>query len=183
MSNKDKPPGADQEQKELTVEDLLKDLPLGEEQKKLLAGVINGVAVNLNQINTRLENLEKQPAQESSDIYEGLSADQKYQVMMAKATAPAAAQQQGLLQALLSRAGGSSGGGDLTGLVKSAETIQALRTVIFPEPTALQMAMEKAQVAQVLAQTRLMNKVAGRATSDYLDELEKEIGKEGKEEA
>ena len=53
--------------------------------------------------------------------------------------------------------------------------IGRLRSVIFPEPTALQMAMEKANVAQVLAQTRLMNKVSGKETDKYLDNLEKEL--------
>ena len=179
MSNNKEKPG--EETQEPTIEDLLKDLPLKEEHKALLARVIGGVATNLTQINNRLETLEKQPAADNPDLYAGLSADQKYQVMIAKASAPAAAAQQGLLQSLLSR---SSGGGDLSSLLKSAETIQSLRSVLFPAPTPLQLAMEKAQVSQLLAQTRLMNKVAGKATSDYLDKIEKELeGSTGSEEA
>jgi len=171
-----------EETREPTIEDMLNELPLSDQGKKLLAGVIGGVAANLNQISTRLETLEKQPANENPDIYSGLSADQKYNVLIAKSSAPAAAAQQSLLQALVSRAGGGGGGGgggDLSNLVKSAETIQGLRSVLFPAPTPLQMAMEKAQVAQVLAQTRLMNKVAGKATSDYLDKIEAGLEESG----
>ncbi|GAI63690.1 unnamed protein product, partial [marine sediment metagenome] len=124
MSDKEKPAAETQEP---TIEDLLKDLPLKEEQKALLAKVIGGVVVNLNQINTRLDTLEKQPAADNPDIYSGLSPDQKYQVLITKASAPAAAAQQGLLQALLARSsggsGGGGGGGDLAALAKSAESI------------------------------------------------------------
>ncbi|MBA7494212.1 hypothetical protein ES702_04786 [subsurface metagenome] len=157
---------------EPNLEDVFKDLPISDDQKKLLAGVIGGVAANLTQINTRLETLEKQPANENPDLYAGLSPDQRYQVLMARASAPAAAAQQGLLQALLSRVGGGGGGGDLAALAKSAASIQALRTILTPEVTPLQEAMEKAQVASILAQTRLVNKVAGKATSDYVDKIE-----------
>jgi len=177
MSNNKEKPG--EETPEPTIEDLLKDLPLKEEQKALLAKVIGGVVVNLNQLNTRLETLEKQlaPAADNPDLYSGLSAEQKYQVLMAKASGPAAAAQQSLLQALVSGSRGGSGGsgGDLAALAKSAESIQALRTILIPEASPFQVAMEKAQVSQLLAQTRLMNKVAGKSTSDYLDKLELEL--------
>jgi len=179
MGKDDEKPG--EETQEPTIEDLLKDLPLKEEQKALLARVIGGVATNLSQINTRLESLEKQPAADNPDLYAGLSAEQKYQVLMAKASAPAAAAQQGLLQALLSRSTGGSGGGDLAALAKSAESIQALRTILSPEASPIQQAMERAQVTQIIAQTRLMNKVAGKETSDYLDKLEKSLAGEGEE--
>ncbi|GAI69145.1 unnamed protein product, partial [marine sediment metagenome] len=164
---------------EPTIEDLLKDLPLKEEQKALLARVIGGVAANLTQINTRLESLEKLPAADNPDLYDGLSAEQKYQVLMAKASAPAAAAQQGLLQALVARSTGGGSGGDLAALAKSAESIQALRTILLPEASPIQQAMERAQVTQIIAQTRLMNKVAGKETSDYLDKLEKSLAGEG----
>ena len=165
-----------------TIDELLKDLPLKEEQKTLLVNLISGIATNLNQINTRLDTLEKQPAAENPDIYSGLNAEQKYQVLMAKASAPAAAAQQGLLQALLARStGGGSGGGDLAALAKSAESIQALRTILLPEASPIQQAMERAQVSQIISQTRLMNKVAGKETSDYLDKLEKSLAEEGAE--
>ncbi|GAI67254.1 unnamed protein product [marine sediment metagenome] len=180
MSNHDEKPGTGEETQEPTIEDLLKDLPLKEEQKALLARVIGGVATNLTQINTRLESLEKQPAADNPDLYAGLNAEQKYQVLIAKASAPAAAAQQGLLQALLSRASGG-GGGDLAALAKSAESIQALRTILSPPPSAIQTAMERAQVSQIISQTRLMNKVAGKETGDYLDKLEKSLAEEGEE--
>lgn len=179
MSKDNEKPG--EETQEPTIEDLLKDLPLKEEQKVLLARVIGGVATNLTQINTRLESLEKQPAADNPDLYAGLSADQKYQVLIAKAAAPAAAAQQGLLQALLSRSSGGGSGGDLAALAKSAESIQALRTILSPAPSAIQIAMERAQVSQIISQTRLMNKVAGKETSDYLDKLEKSLAEEGEE--
>ncbi|GAI83481.1 unnamed protein product [marine sediment metagenome] len=99
--------------------------------------------------------------------------------MMAKASGPAAEAQQGLLQALLTRSGGGggggSGGGDLAALAKSAESIQALRSILTPEASPIQIAMERAQVSQIISQTRLMNKVAGKETSDYLDKLEKSL--------
>ena len=175
-TGKDKP---GEETREPTIEDMLNELPLSDQGKKLLAGVIGGVAANLNQISSRLETLEKQPANENPDIYAGMSADQKYQVMMAKASAPAAAAQQQLYQGLLAGLKGSGGGGDFSSLIKSAETIQGLRNVLFPAPTPLQVALEKAQVSQVLAQTRLMNKVAGKTTSDYLDKIEAELERTG----
>ena len=177
MSNKNEEPQQEtgEETPDTTIEDLLKDLPLKEEQKVLLARVIGGVVVNLNQINTRLDTLEKQPADENPGVYDGLTPDQKYQVLMARASAPAAEAQQGLFQALLSRSSGGGGGGDLAALVKSADSILALRSILTPAATPLQIAMEKAQVSQLLAQTRLMNKVAGKATSDYLDKIESEL--------
>lgn len=175
MSKDDEKPGTGEETPGPTIEDLLKDLPLKEEQKVLLAKVISGVVVNLNQINTRLDTLEKQPAADNPDIYAGLSAEQRYQVLMAKASAPAAAAQQGLLQALLSRSSGGGSGGDLAALAKSAESIQALRSILTPEASPIQIAMERAQVSQIISQTRLMNKVAGKETSDYLDKLEKSL--------
>ena len=180
MGKDDEKPG--EETQEPTIEDLLKDLPLKEEQKVLLARVIGGVATNLTQINTRLESLEKQPAADNPDLYAGLNAEQKYQVLIAKASAPAAAAQQGLLQALLSRSGSGGGsGGDLAALAKSAESIQALRTILSPPASPIQIAMERAQVSQIISQTRLMNKVAGKETGDYLDKLEKSLAEEGEE--
>ena len=188
--NEDQPPAAvpgqeqtdpEKEHLEPTLEDLFKDLPISDDQKKLLANVVGGIATGMAKLNERLSALETQPAADNPDLYAGLSPEQKYEVLMAKASAPAAAAQQGVLQALLARAGGG-GGSDLATLAKSAETIQSLRSLIFPEPSAMQLAMEKAQVAQVLAQTRLMNKVAGKATSDYLDKIEAELEPTGEAE-
>ena len=182
MGKNDETPDPGEETQEPTIEDLLKDLPLKAEQKALLTKVIGGVVVNLNQINARLDTMEKQPAQpaaENPDLYDGLSAEQRYQVLMAKASAPAAAAQQGLLQALLSRStGGGSGGGDLAALAKSAESIQALRAILTPEASPIQIALEREQVSQIISQTRLMNKVAGKETSEYLDKLEKSLAAE-----
>ncbi|MBA7515794.1 hypothetical protein ES705_07853 [subsurface metagenome] len=171
------------EEKELTVDDLLADLPLDDKKKKMVSAILTGVVTNLSQINTRLDNLGKQPAPENPDIYEGLSAEQKYQVMMARASAPAAAAQQGLIQALLSRAGGG-GGSDIDQLIGSADRLRALRDAFSPAPTAVQVAMEKAQIASVISQTRLMNKVAGKETDKYLDALAAELvgGETGGEE-
>jgi len=177
MSKTDGKPGTGEDTPEPTIDDLLNELKLSDQGKKMLTMIISGVANNIKEISSRLDGLEKQPAADNPDIYAGLSAEQKYNVLIAKASGPAAAAQQGVLQSLLARLGGGGGGsgGDLSNLVKSAETIQGLRAVLSPEPTALQLAMEKAQVAQVLSQTRLMNKVAGKATSDYLDKIEAEI--------
>ncbi|MBA7523183.1 hypothetical protein ES705_16522 [subsurface metagenome] len=181
MSKNDEKPEEDTAAaaQEPSIEELLNDLPIKEEQKELLVKLISGVAANLQQIGTRLDSLEKQPAQpavDNPDIYSGLSAEQRYQVLMAKASAPAAAAQQGLIQALLSRSSSGGGsGGDLAALAKSAESIQALRTILTPEASPIQAAMERAQVSQIISQTRLMNKVAGKETSDYLDKLEKSL--------
>jgi len=162
------------EEKEPTVEGLLAELPLSDKSKKAVTALLTGLVTNLTQINTRLDNMEKQPAPENPDIYQGLSGDQKYQVMMARASAPAQAAQQGLLQALLSRAG-SGGGSEIDQLVTSGERIKTLRDIFSPAPTMVQIAMEKAQIASVIAQSRLMNKVAGHETSKYLDTLEREL--------
>jgi len=179
MSKDDGTP--EEKTQEPSIEELLNELPLKDEHKALLVKVIGGVVTNLTQINTRLADLEKQPAADNPDTYSGLTAEQKYQVMMAKASAPAAEAQQGLLQALLSRSSGTGGGGDLAALAKSAESIQALRTILTPAASPVQEAMERAQVSQIISQTRLMNKVAGKETSDYLDKLEKSLAGEGGE--
>lgn len=166
------------EEKELTVEDLLADLPLDDKKKKMVSALLTGLVNNLSQINARLDNLAKQPAAENPDIYDGLSAEQKYQVMMARASAPAAAAQQGLLQALLSRAGGGGGSSEMDQLLGSADKIAKFRDIFSPAPSPVQIAMEKAQIASVIAQTRLMNRVAGKETDKYLDALEKETAAE-----
>ncbi len=182
MANNKGKPGTEEKQGP-TFEDLLADLPLDDEKKKMVSNLVNGLVTSLNQISTRLDTLEKQPATENPDIYEGLSAEQKYQVMMAKASAPAAAAQQGLIQSLLARSAGG-GGSEIEQLVSSADKIKALRDVFSPAPTVVQLAQEKAQVASIIAQTRLMNKVAGKETDKYLDALAAELvgGETGGEE-
>ena len=183
-NNKDKADETGKEEKELTVEDLLADVPLDDKKKKMVSALVTGLVANLSQLNTRLDNLEKQPAAESPDIYDGLTPDQKFQVMMAKASGPAAAAQQGLLQALLSRAGKGGGGSEIDQLVASADRIKTFRDIFSPAPTPVQVAMEKAQIASVIAQTRLMNKVAGKETDKYLDAMAAELagGEAGGEE-
>jgi len=178
MSNKKK---AEEETREPTFEELLKELPLKDEHKQLLVKVVSGIAGNLQALTERLDKVETQPAADNPDLYAGLSAEQKYNVLLAKASAPAAAAQQNMIQTLLSRAGGGSGGGELAGLFKSAESIAALRNILSPAPSPLQAAMEKAQVSQMLAQTRLMNKVAGKATDDYLEKIAAEVAAAGEE--
>ena len=173
MSKNDEKPGG--EEKELTLDVLLADLPLDDEKKKMVSALVTGLVASLNQISTRLETLEKQPATENPDIYEGLSAEQRYNVLMAKASAPAAGAQQGLMQALLARSAGGGGGSDIEQLLGSAERIKSFRDIFSPAPTALQIASEKAQIAQVLAQTRLMNRVAGKETDKYLEKLASEL--------
>lgn len=180
MGKDDEKPGTGEDAQEPTIDELLNELPLKDEHKQLLVKLVSGMAGSLQAINARLDSVEKQPAADNPDLYSGLTADQKYQVLMAKASAPAAAAQQQLWQSLLSRAGGGSGG-DLAALAKSAESIQALRSILTPEASPIQIAMERAQVSQIISQTRLMNKVAGKETSDYLDKLEKTLSDEGGE--
>ncbi len=179
MGKEDEKPG--EETKEPTIDELLNELPLKDEHKQLLVKLVSGIAGSLQAINARLDSVEKQPAADNPDLYAGLTTEQKYQVLMAKASAPAAAAQQGVLQALLARAGGGSGGGDLSALAKSAESIQALRNILSPAASPFQIAMEKAQVSQILAQTRLMNKVAGKTTDDYLEKIASELEAAGAE--
>ena len=180
MGKDDEKPGTGEDAQEPTIDELLNELPLKDEHKQLLVKLVSGMAGSLQAIDARLDSVEKQPAADNPDLYSGLTADQKYQVLMAKASAPAAAAQQQLWQSLLSRAGGGSGG-DLAALAKSAESIQALRAILTPEASPIQIAMERAQVSQIISQTRLMNKVAGKETSDYLDKLEKTLSDEGGE--
>ncbi|MBA7612456.1 hypothetical protein ES703_19692 [subsurface metagenome] len=165
-----------------TLEDMLKELPIPEKYKAVVQTLVAGILNSMVQINDRLAGLEsKAPAaQDTPGAFEGLSAEQRYNILYARASAPAAEAQMQLYQGLLTgmrggNSGGGGGGGDLATLAKSAESIQALRTILIPEASPLQVAMEKAQVSQLLAQTRLMNKVAGKATSNYLDKLESEI--------
>ncbi len=158
-----------------TLEDMLKELPIPEKYKGVVQNLVAGILNGMVQINDRLAGLEsKAPAaQDTPGAFEGLSPEQRYNILYARASAPAAEAQMQLYQGLLSGMRGNSGGGDLATLAKSAESIQALRTILLPEASPIQVAMERAQVSQIIAQTRLMNKVAGKETSDYLDKLEK----------
>lgn len=166
-----------------SLEDMLKELPIPDKHKAIVQNLVTGILNGMVQINDRLQGLEKKApaAQETPGAFEGLSADQRYNILYARASAPAAQAQMGLYQGLLSGMKGNSGGGDLSTLAKSAESIQALRSILLPAASPIQEAMERAQVSQIIAQTRLMNKVAGKQTSDYLDNLEKGLAGEGGE--
>ncbi|MBA7526689.1 hypothetical protein ES705_18856 [subsurface metagenome] len=169
-----------------TLDDMLKELPIPEKYKALVQTLVTGVLNGMVKINDRLAGLEsKAPAaQDTSEAFEGLSAEQRYNILYARASAPAAEAQMQLYQGLLSGmrgGGGGDSGGGIDQLLGSAEKIQALRALIIPEASPVQVAMERAQVSQIIAQTRLMNKVAGKETSDYLDKLEKGLASEGEE--
>ena len=157
-----------------TLEDLLDGVPISDEKKQVLSSLFEGLANNLAQINNRLADLETKGDSADPEMLKDLTAEQKYNILLAKASAPAAAAQQNLLQAMVTRSG-SSGGSEIEQLVGSAEKINALRSIFSPEPSPVQVAMEKAQIAQTIAQSRLVNKVAGKQTSDYLDKLEKDL--------
>jgi len=168
---------------EPSVEDLLGELPLSDKNKKVVAALLGGLATNLTQINKRLETLETRGDSTGPELFEGLTAEQKYNVLLARASAPAQAAQTQMWQGLLGQVSKGSGGGgnEIDQLLKSGERINALRSVFSQEPSPVQVAMEKAQVASVLAQTRLMNRVAGKQTDDYLDKLEQENAAGGSE--
>jgi len=169
------------EEKEPVIEDLLDELPLSEKSKKMVAALLGGLASNLTQINKRIEAMESSGDSTAPELFDGLSPEQKYNILMAKYAAPAQAAQSGIWELLLSRAGGGGGGGEIDTLLKSGEKIKALRDAFSPEPSAVQVAMEKANVAQVIAQTRLMNKVAGKQTDSFLDNISKDLGSDGSE--
>ena len=161
------------------LESMIKELP--EKFQPMFRHLVTGVFQSLVQTNERLAALESKPAQAADQpgMFEGMTTEQRYQILLTRAQAPAAQAQMGLYQALLGGLKGGNTGGGIDSLLASAEKIQALRTLIIPEPSSLQVMMEKAQVSQLMAQTRLMNKVAGKETSTYLDKLEKELTGEG----
>jgi len=186
MSNNDKEreKAAEAKKKEITLEGMLEGLPIPDEHKQALMNLVSNMVSSLSESNQRLVAIETRvaAAEDNPKKYDGagLSGDQIYQIEMAKASAPAAAAQQQLISAVIGSRG--QGGGGLDSLVKSAESLTSLRNFLLPPPTAIQMAMEKAQVNQIIAQTRLMNKLTGKTADKYLDDLEKEIAAEGKEE-
>ena len=160
------------------LETLLKELP--EKYQPVIRHLVTGVFSSLVQTNERLAAIENKPAQPTDPpgIFEGLTSEQRYNVLMTRAQAPAAQAQMQLYQGLLGGLKGGNTGGGIDSLLASAEKIQALRALITPEPSPMQIAMEKANIHQMVAQTRLMNKVSGKQTSEYLDKLEKELGGE-----
>ncbi|MBA7523844.1 hypothetical protein ES705_15978 [subsurface metagenome] len=174
MGKENEQKSQEQEEQSPDLESLLKELP--EKYQPVIRHLVTGVFNSLVQTNERIAELEKKPAvQDAPGTLDGLTPEQKYNVLMSRASAPAAQAQMQLYQGLLAGMKGNSGGGELAALAKSAESIQALRTILLPEASPIQQAMERAQVSQIISQTRLMNKVAGKETSDYLDKLEKSL--------
>lgn len=176
---KEKEKAAEAEKGEVTFESMLAELPITDEQKQALTNLVTNLVTSITQTNERLAAIEAKASEFNAKKYEGagLSAEQIFSIEMAKATAPAAAAQQQLISAVLTGRGGGDSG--LGGLVKSAESLNTLRNFLLPQPSPLQVAQEKAQIHQMIAQTRLMNKVTGKQTDSYLDHLEKELGEEG----
>ena len=177
----------EEEKKEVTLDSILKELPIPEEHKQAINNLLTNLATSvvetkqqLAEMNLKLDQVEAGASKATAETYKGLSADQIYQIEMAKATGPAQQAQHQLLQMMLG--GTRSSGGGLDELIKDADKFNALRSIFAPPPTPLQIATDKAQVFQMLAQTRLMNKVIGKATDSYLDKLEAGLGEpEGEE--
>ena len=170
MSNgdKEKEKAAEAEKKEVTFESLLEGLPIPDEHKQALMNLVNNMVTSIAKTNERLAAIEAKPSEFNATKYEGagLTAEQIFSIEMAKASAPAAAAQQQLISAVISGRGGSDSGG-LGGLVKSAEALNSLRDYLLPPPTAQQIALEQAQIEQIKAQTRLMDRVTGKKVEDF----------------
>lgn len=168
------------EKTEPTIDEVLDGLPIAAEHKQVVKTLLSEVAQSIIQTNERLTGMEAKITElatssneATSKTYESLSADQVYQIEMAKAQAVSQAASSKLLEAMV--ASRNPGGGGLGELAKSADSINALRTILLPPPTPLQAAMEKAQVAQVISQTRLMNRLTGKKADEYLDKLEESL--------
>ena len=173
---------ANKTKEEPTIDEVLDGFPIDDKHKAVLKGLFTGIANSLIESNkalvavqTKLAEVEKREAVPQS-AYDKLSADQIFQIEMGKSEASARASSNQLLQAMVSRGNTGGGFGDL---LKSADSINALRNILIPPPTPLQVAMEKAQVAQTLAQTRLMNKVVGKETDSFLESIVKDLGGAG----
>lgn len=162
------------EQKELTLESIFADLPIPDESKQALSNLFTSLVSTIADSNQRIAGLEARAAEENPKMYEGMTPDQVFQIQMAKAQAPAAAAQQQLWAAVLGRGGGGGDQGGIGGLVKSAEALNSLRDYLLPPPTAQQVALEAAQIDQIKAQTRLMDRVTGKRVEDFAAGKEKE---------
>ena len=163
VSHKEK---TEAEQKELTLESIFADLPIPDESKQALSNLFTNLVSTIAASNQRIADLEARPAEENPKMYEGMTPDQVFQIQMAKAQAPAAAASQQMWAALLGGRGGGDQGG-LSGLVRSAEALNSLRDYLLPPPTAQQLALEAAQIEQIKAQTRLMDRVTGKKVEDF----------------
>lgn len=182
-------PGNDKEPKktEPTIDEVLDQFPMPDEHKAVFKNLLTGVAQSIIQTNERLAGMETQitelatrSSEATSKALEGLSAEQVFQIEMAKAQGVSQTAQMKLLETMV--ASRNPGGGGLEGLAKSADSINALRSILIPPATPLQEAMEKAQIASVISQTRLMNRLTGKTADEYLDKLETDLGGLGKEE-
>jgi len=163
MNDKNKnPPEA-----ELTLEKLFADLPIPDESKQALSNLFTNLVTTIAESNQRIAGLEARAAEESPKMYEGMTPDQVFQIQMAKAQAPAAAAQQQMWAAVLGRGAGGGDQGGFGALVKSAEALNSLRDYLLPPPTAQQLALEAAQIDQIKAQTRLMDRVTGKKVEDF----------------
>ena len=174
---------AGKEPEEPTIDQVFDELPLSDKHKAVLRGLFTGIANQLIESNkalaavqAKLAEVEKREAIPQT-AYEKLSGEQIHEIELAKAEASSRASSNQLLQAMVNS--GRNTGGGFDDLLKSADSINALRNILIPAPTPLQAAMEKAQVAQTLAQTRLMNKVVGKQTDSFLESIEKDLGGEG----
>ena len=162
------------------LDKLFDELKLSDESKQALIGLFSGVATQLQQANTRLAELEKNGARPVDPAaMEGLTAEQKYNIIMARASAPAAAAQTQMWQALLSSGVGGTnkpgGGSLLDNLANSAKQLEVLRSVLIPAASPVENAMNQAMIAQTLANARLTNRIAGKASTDLLDKLERDL--------
>jgi len=155
--------------KEVTLEGIFADLPIPDESKQALSNLFTNLVSTIAQTNERLAAIEAKPSEFNATKYEGsgLTAEQIYNIEIAKAQAPAAAASQQMWAALLGRGGGGGDQGGLGALVKSAEALNSLRDYLLPPPTAQQLALEAAQIDQIKAQTRLMDRVTGKKVEDF----------------
>ncbi|MBA7523149.1 hypothetical protein ES705_15272 [subsurface metagenome] len=168
------------EEKLPTLEDIMGELPIADEHKQALTNLFTNLATQVVEGNQKLAAMEAQinelntrATEATAKVYEGLSAEQRYQIEMAKAAAPAQAAQTQMISAMLGTS--RNPGGGLEGLVKSAESLNSLRNFLIPPATPLQVAQEKAQIAQMLAQTRLMDKITGRAANKFADTISDDL--------
>jgi len=160
------------EEKLPTLEEIIAELPITDEHKQALTNLFTNLATQVVQGNqtiaameARINELSSRATEATAKVYEGLSAEQRYNIEMAKAAAPAQAAQSQMISQLLGASRGDTGG--LEGLVKSAESLNTLRQFLIPSPTPQQIALEDAQIDQIKAQTRLMNKVTGKKIEDF----------------
>ncbi len=174
VETNEKETAAEAEKKEVTFESMVDELPISDEHKQGLKNLVTNLATQVAAGNQKMAAMEATinelslKANEATvKAYEGLSADQKYQIEMAKAAAPAQAAQSQMISQLLGTGRGNTGG--LEGLVKSAESLNSLRDFLLPPPTPQQLALEQAQIEQIRAQTRLMNKVTGKKVEDFVE--------------